>query len=105
LTYFLEIPSRVRDFYPGGVHIGARSALVLVLLNMMVMLEQAYGEVVTRERWTTWCIGGRCLLWPIKDRHGLTPRTPDYVSVHTIGSIMGGARSIELVWTEPVLWE
>jgi hypothetical protein len=69
------------------------------------MLEQAYGEVVTWERWTTWCIGGRCLLWPIKDRRGLMPGTRDYVSVHTTGPIMGGAHSVELVRTEPVLWE
>jgi hypothetical protein len=47
LTCFLELPARVRGFYPRGVHIGARSAPVLVLLDMMDMLEQVYGEVVT----------------------------------------------------------
>jgi hypothetical protein len=47
LTCFLDIPARVRGFYPGGVHIGAQSAPVLVLLDMMDMLEQVYGEVVT----------------------------------------------------------
>jgi hypothetical protein len=45
------------------------------------------------------------LLWPIKDRRGLMPETWDYVSVHTIGPDMGGACSVELVQTEPVLWE
>jgi hypothetical protein len=33
------------------------------------------------------------------------PRTRDYVSVHTTGPVMGGARSVELVQTELVLWE
>jgi hypothetical protein len=47
LTYFLELAARVRGFYLGGVHIGARSAPVLVLLDMMDMLEYVYGEVVT----------------------------------------------------------
>jgi hypothetical protein len=36
---------------------------------------------------------------------GLMPRTWDYVSVHTTGPDMGGAYSVELVRTEPVLWE
>jgi hypothetical protein len=47
LDLFLGDTGQSERFYPGGVHIGARSAPVLVLLDMMDMLEQVYGEVVT----------------------------------------------------------
>jgi hypothetical protein len=45
------------------------------------------------------------LLWPIKDCRWLMSGTRDYVRVRTTGPIMGGACSVELVRTEPVLWE
>jgi hypothetical protein len=47
LDLFLGDTGQSERFYPRGVHTGARSAPVLVLLDMMDMLGQAYGEVVT----------------------------------------------------------
>jgi hypothetical protein len=97
---WFEIP---RDFVDYRSYMGS-SLIIWSLLRLfldlcsynldgsvtMDMLEQVYGEVVTGERWTTWCIGGRCLLWPIKDCRGLMPRTRDYISVHTTGPVWAG---------------
>jgi hypothetical protein len=60
--------------------------------------------VATCERWATWLVEGACS-GQLRTVVGWCLGHGTMLNVHTTGPVWGGAHSIELVWTNLVMWE
>jgi hypothetical protein len=60
--------------------------------------------VATCERWATWLVEGACS-GQLRTVVGWCLGHGTMLNVHATGPVWGGAHSIELVWTNLVMWE